>query len=719
VEKPELYGKYLLIDLISVGGMAEVFKAKVLGVSGFHKIVAIKRILPSFSEQKEFVNMFVDEANIAGELHHHNIAQIYDLGKIDGTYYISMELVDGKDLRAIFDRLKNIQKPIPINMAAYICEKVLAGLDYAHNKTGSAHMEMNIVHRDVSPPNILISYNGEVKLVDFGIAKAAGKISKTQAGVLKGKFGYMSPEQVRGLTVDPRSDLFSVGVVLWEMLAGKRLFVGENDYDTLEKVRHAEIENPRTYNPQAPEALADIAMKALQRDLKKRYDSAESMRRDLQQYLYKLTPPFTYHDASGWMQEIFSVELAESRKRMEEIQNIDPAALGFDIGAISRSQEKAECVAAETAQPVRTPGGEEVSTSTGEPEPAREVKESEKLRKPVNHRFAIIVAIMVCVLIIAAMAGFHILRSLGANVVELNTDMNNGALIDVKANHENVEVFFDGKKVCLTPCMLTAVGPGKHEIRFELGGYISERRDIEVKAGDALKISGEVFKPGVLKGVVMLRSDPPGAEVLLNGEKQDFLTPGVLKSVPVGVEQKLLLRLGGYAEKEITFNLERDEIKKLDEILAPVAPAVKVVTDPAGAAVLLDGQDSGLKSPAYLTGLEVGRKYVVAALLDGHELASETIDRMADQVLTLSFPLKPKAAQKGVSAAKTGTLEVKTTPSVSIYIDGKYSGRSSPASIKIEAGRHEIKLVNPDANIHSVTPVTIESGRTVSIEKIF
>jgi len=719
VEKPELYGKYLLIDLISVGGMAEVFKAKVLGVSGFHKIVAIKRILPSFSEQKEFVNMFVDEANIAGELHHHNIAQIYDLGEIDGTYYISMELVDGKDLRAIFDRLKNIQKPMPINMAAYICEKILAGLDYAHNKTGSAHKELNIVHRDVSPPNILISYNGEVKLVDFGIAKAAGKISKTQAGVLKGKFGYMSPEQVRGLTVDPRSDLFSVGVVLWEMLAGKRLFVGDNDYDTLEKVRHADIENPRTYNEQAPEALADIALKALQRDLKKRYLSAEDMRRDLQQYLYKLTPSFTYHDASSWMQEIFASELEESRRRMEEIQNLDPAALGFDISAITQSQEKSE-------KPITEPKMVAVEAASVAPNaPVATEPPVEEIEKPASHkhsspRFAIIVAIMVCVLLIVTLAGFHILLNLGANAVDLNPDLKDGAIIDVKANHEKVDVFLDSKKVCLAPCTLLNVTAGKHEIRFEMDGFIGERRSLDVNSKDALKISGEVFKPGILKSVIMLRSDPSGADVLLNGEKQDFVTPGVLKSVPVGIEQKIVLRLNGYEEKEIKLNLERDEIKKLDEVLVPAAPAIKVVSDPAGASILLDGQDSGLKSPAYLVGLEEGKRYVVAAALDGHELYSETIEKMSAQVLTLSFPLKPKAAKRGATAtAKTGTLEVKTTPSVRIYIDGKYSGRNSPAQMKLDVGKHEIKLVNPDANIHNITPVTIESGKTVSIEKIF
>ncbi len=213
--KPEPFGNYLLIEKVSVGGMAEVFKALMIGTEGFQKLVAIKRLLPSVAEDEEFARMFIDEANIAGQLHHANIAQVYDLGRIEEHYFIAMEYVQGRDLRAVFDRLKRIKRGVPLNMAVYIVAKACEGLDYAHRKKDAQGRPLNIVHRDISPPNILLSYEGDVKIVDFGIAKATKKLTQTQAGILKGKFGYMSPEQVRGLPIDRRSDIFSIGIVLY------------------------------------------------------------------------------------------------------------------------------------------------------------------------------------------------------------------------------------------------------------------------------------------------------------------------------------------------------------------------------------------------------------------------------------------------------------------------------------------------------------------------
>ena len=194
LKKPIQFGKYFLLDRINVGGMAEVFKAKAFGVEGFERLLAVKRILPNIAEDEEFITMFIDEAKISVQLNHANICQIFDLGKVEDSYFIALEFVHGKDLRAIFDRCK--QKPVdgltamPIAQAAFVVMKACEGLDYAHNKRDANGGDLNLVHRDVSPQNVLISYEGEVKLIDFGIAKAAGKASKTQQGLLKGKFGY-------------------------------------------------------------------------------------------------------------------------------------------------------------------------------------------------------------------------------------------------------------------------------------------------------------------------------------------------------------------------------------------------------------------------------------------------------------------------------------------------------------------------------------------------
>jgi serine/threonine protein kinase len=241
---PLKFGNYYLIERVNIGGMAEVFKGVSYGVEGFERLFAVKRVLPNISEDQEFIEMFIDEAKIAVQLNHANIGQIFELGNAENSYFIAMEFVQGKDLRALFDRVRKRNERIDIPMTCHIVKEVCEALEYAHNKKNERQEALNLVHRDVSPQNIIVSYDGEVKLIDFGIAKAAGKASKTQAGILKGKFGYMSPEQVRGRPIDRRSDIFSLGVVLFELLTLERCFQGESDFSTLEKVRNVDIRRP-------------------------------------------------------------------------------------------------------------------------------------------------------------------------------------------------------------------------------------------------------------------------------------------------------------------------------------------------------------------------------------------------------------------------------------------------------------------------------------------
>src|SRR5215831_10941104 len=304
--------------------MAEVFKAKAFGVEGFERLLAVKRILPNIAEDKEFIEMFIDEAKIAVQLNHANIAQIFDLGKVEDSFFIALEFVHGKDLRSIFDRGRQVGQIMPIAQACFVIMKVCEGLDYAHNKRDASGRELNLVHRDVSPQNVLVSYEGEIKLIDFGIAKAAGKASKTQAGILKGKFGYMSPEQVRGLPIDRRSDIFSVGIVLYELLTGERLFVGESDFSTLEKVRNVEILPPSTYNRKIPDELERIVLKTLAKDVEDRYQNAIDLHDDLQAFMYTAGEFYSRKDLAAWMKKTFATEIEEETRKLEEYRNISP-----------------------------------------------------------------------------------------------------------------------------------------------------------------------------------------------------------------------------------------------------------------------------------------------------------------------------------------------------------------------------------------------------------
>jgi eukaryotic-like serine/threonine-protein kinase len=325
------FGKYYLLERINVGGMAEVFKAKTVGVEGFERIVALKRILPSIAEDEEFITMFIDEAKIAVQLQHANIAQIFDLGKVDDSYFIALEYVNGRDLRGIFDDLRKRGERMPMAQACYFTMQLCEGLDYAHNKRDVQGRDLNLVHRDVSPQNVLLGYDGEVKLIDFGIAKAAGKASKTQAGILKGKFGYMSPEQVRGLPIDRRSDIFALGIVLYEMLTGERLFIGESDFSTLEKVRNVEIIPPSSFNAEIPEKLERIVLKALEKNVEDRYQNAIDLHDDLQLFMHSVGQFASRKDLSAWMKRTFSAEASQTSgnesmdfEEVEEIEELEP-----------------------------------------------------------------------------------------------------------------------------------------------------------------------------------------------------------------------------------------------------------------------------------------------------------------------------------------------------------------------------------------------------------
>jgi serine/threonine protein kinase len=285
--EPQRFGKYQILERIASGGMAEIFKARLDGIGGFHRTFAIKRILPNLTANPEFVDLLVEEAKIAGLLSHANIVQILDLGAVDNQYYIAMEYVHGRDLGVLLKRCgdKNITFPVP--HAVYVLLEMLKALEYAHNrqvlKNGKPN-PLEIVHRDVSPPNVLVSFQGEVKLTDFGIAKAAVRALETMSGVIKGRFDYMSPEQASGDHVDQRSDLFSAGVVFYQLLTGRHPFRQPRELATVEAIRRGTFETPSHVNPDVPASLDRVVTRALAVDPAQRYPNATAFREDLDRF---------------------------------------------------------------------------------------------------------------------------------------------------------------------------------------------------------------------------------------------------------------------------------------------------------------------------------------------------------------------------------------------------------------------------------------------------
>jgi eukaryotic-like serine/threonine-protein kinase len=312
--RPLTFGKYTLIERIAVGGMAEVFLAVQAGLEGFEKRLAIKRIRPHLSGEEAFLRMFLNEAKLAAQLQHPNIVQIYDLGRIGDAYFIAMEYVQGRDMSRVIPKCERLGIQFPIEYAVQVGTNALDGLYHAHTKCDADGKPLNIVHRDVTPENIMVGWNGAVKILDFGIAKATTQADQTKAGEIKGKLSYMSPEQAMGKTLDARSDIFSTGIVLYEWLTGYKLFTGENEMAILKSIIDGKIYPPSYFREDIPEGLEQILMKALAKDREHRYQSARDMQLDLTEWLsHHEFAPSSAHLAN-FMKQLFQDEIAAEQR---------------------------------------------------------------------------------------------------------------------------------------------------------------------------------------------------------------------------------------------------------------------------------------------------------------------------------------------------------------------------------------------------------------------
>jgi len=324
---PTRLGKYLLLERLHLGGIAELFLARATGIPGAEPLVALKRLLPT--QDEELVSLFVDEARIAAQLGHGNIARMLEVGSQDDQYFIAMEYISGRSLRALLQSPMVGGRPMAVEQAAYLAGELCDGLDYAHRKKDFQGRELGIVHRGVSPENVLLAYDGSVKLVDFGMAKAASSSHQTQAGSLKGKFGYMSPEQMLGQPLDRRSDIFSVGVVLFEMLTGTNPFIADSDLESMRRVSEADVPAPRSLNPELPEAVEAILLKALAKDRDARFQWASELQQALLPFTLAEGNSFSSQQLGEVMTTFFGEDAerdAERLRRLSEYQELPDQA---------------------------------------------------------------------------------------------------------------------------------------------------------------------------------------------------------------------------------------------------------------------------------------------------------------------------------------------------------------------------------------------------------
>ncbi|MCC6746259.1 MAG: protein kinase [Deltaproteobacteria bacterium] len=339
--QPTVFGRYELLELLAKGGMAEVFRARLATAAGAEKHLCIKRILPALSSNSDFMSLFVQEAKIALPLTHGNITQVFDFGEVEGVYFLAMEYIRGQNLHQVLRRVAEGGQRLDVPAVLFIAAEVCKGLQYAHAYTDATGTNRAVIHRDVTPHNVLISYNGEVKLTDFGIALAATKAG-TADGVVRGKPCYLAPEQLDGEPAAPRGDIYSLGALLYEALSGRRPYDGESEAEILERARTDEVKPPSHYNPEVDFALDQIVLKAMARSPAERHQRAGDLQVALTQYLHGRWPDYTAEKLGHVMRDLFAWELAQAGPSSDALRDrllLQLAKAGIKVDAATASTE--------------------------------------------------------------------------------------------------------------------------------------------------------------------------------------------------------------------------------------------------------------------------------------------------------------------------------------------------------------------------------------------
>ncbi len=652
---PKPFGKYFLIEKLATGGMAEIYKAKTFGVDGFEKILAIKRILPHCAVDKEFISMLVDEAKLSVLLSHTNIVQVYDLGKVGDDYFISMEFINGINLREVLNRAKEIKEQFSEEVVVYILSETCKGLDYAHSKKDNESKPLNIVHRDISPQNILLSFEGEVKIVDFGIAKAAMNISHTMAGILKGKISYMSPEQALGKPIDRKTDIFSTGLILYELLTGEKLFTGETQFEVLKKIRTTRL-NENSFPDAIPIGLRKILAKALAYSVKERYDNAGDMQIDLTRYLYSTYIDFTPRKLSSLMRNLFA----------QEIQIKSGEIKGDDVAIDSKTRSvMIDALAAQ--QNLVHRDNDEVTGGFPEKQPTQTFIES-------------------------FISGQDEDNGGDIGVPEI-TRTNQGIEPPTpKPAPKPAPAASQPKPAAAKPAPSAAPGATKAKSSKKWLAYPVAAL-LLLAAGTGAYFKTDWFKPKpppvVLTGVLQLNSTPAGAQVFLNEKDSGQVTPATIKDLKVGEPQKVTLKKAKFKDWTQTLSLADPNPVTLNPTLEVIpVGSIKVVTTPPGAKILIDGKDSGKVSPATFEELPLSQTVSLRLELDKHRPVEERVT---------VYSIEPMEFNKKLEEIIMGPIRVTSTPpGAKIFLNSNDTGLVTPATLpEQEIGkRYTIRLAH-------------------------
>ncbi len=547
VKAPVIADKYTLLRRLGAGGMAEVFLAKQTsslegaGAAGFEKLVVIKRILPHLAtgpSNADFVRMFLDEGRLASDLRHPNIVSIIDVGKTSDTYFIVMEFLHGQDVRKVQRKNAAWGELVPIGHACQMTIDAATGLHYAHHKADLSGRALHIVHRDVSPQNMIVTYDGVTKIVDFGIAKAATQTTHTSTGVLKGKYTYMSPEQAAGEVVDARTDQFALGIVLWELLTMRRLFKRETEMATLEAIMGGQIPRPSRFREDLPKAIDDVVMKALHINRDKRFRDCQELALALEDALAKIAVPHSAARLAQYMRRLFADTLAEEatlglvNPDGSLSKNLTPFTLPPPEGA---AQDRLE-------QGAARPSSSDDARMERPPEPKRstQVDATTADRKSVKSRDD------------SSGRGSKV-RSPEPPSFRTESGPNDGMASDSGTDPTVVE---DKRKRPEAAAPLArrearrprAREPAPRSLRMPLAALA-----VGALAAAALVGAWIAFRAWTQSGLgtLVVRSEPRGALVYIDGTATGQTTPALLRGVEVGTPHKLRVELLGKSAEEV------------------------------------------------------------------------------------------------------------------------------------------------------------------------
>jgi serine/threonine protein kinase len=512
-------GSYEILHQIARGGMAEIFLARQIGLERFEELVVLKKILPELAANEHFVRLFLDEARLSASLEHPNIAAVYDIGTVDGNYFFTMELVRGQDLRAILRRTAAADLRLPIEHAVQIGRHIASALHYAHEHRNPDGVVLEVVHRDVSPSNIVVSYSGTVKLLDFGVARAATRTIKTQTGALKGKISYMSPEQARGAALDRRSDLFSLGIVLWELVTTRRLFKADSDFDTLQQIVHDPIARPSATRADCPLELERIIMKTLAREKAERYQTAQELQLDLEELAREHKLGQSSVALGTYTRELFADEV----KAWEEAETLVTAS----DPATPRARDELSKLLSLIEPPVG--GGDFASgehdsvafaaTALSPPRPMPKAAASDSTTAPVapaapSSRGPAIAAIAAIVLV--AIGGVLFYVETRSRSDDAPPPAPSTAELELASTPPGAAIYVRGEPTGLvTPAKLAGLTPGQVAIRATLPGHAPASDVVTLRAGDHATRELVLVR---IEGRLVVAGLPAGAELIVDGD---------------------------------------------------------------------------------------------------------------------------------------------------------------------------------------------------------